>query len=160
MSLTTPRRIIIRLENGPSATARLLSEQAPATTDAIWELLAEPLVVKGIHAMWTGPEISLQVPPERAHDALAHLPPENQTIFPQPGDLVWAYLPPYAFGGMPDPVYDIGLFYGPHGRIFLPVGWVPANRFASLDGDFSEFADTCRQLRLAGAREVTLARLT
>lgn len=156
--MTRPRRIVIRLEGGPTAIARLLVEQAPATTDAIWHLLAEPLTMTGVHAMWTGPEISLQVPPDRAHEALAHLPPENQTVFPEAGDLVWAYLPPYAYGGMPDPLYDIGLFYGPHGRIFLPVGWVPANRFARLEGDFTAFAEACRRFRLTGARRVTLER--
>lgn len=49
-------------------------------------------MVAGIHAMWTGPEISCPIPANHLADcdyALA-LPPENATLHPQPGDVVLA----------------------------------------------------------------------
>lgn len=153
------KRIVVEIPaKKAAATALLLQERAPATCQAIWDLLAEPLSIMGTHAMWTGPEISMQVPPDRAGAGLAAIPPENQTIFPQPGSLLWAYLPPHAFGGRPEPLYDIGLFYGPQGRIFLPIGWVPCNHFAQLEGDWSDFQSACRGFLVEGRRRLTLRR--
>jgi len=140
------------------ARAQLLEDRAPATCQAIWDQLSQPLEVVGTHAMWTGPEVSMQVPPDQAIADLAQIPPENQTVFPQPGALVWAYLPPRVFGGMPGPLYDLGLFYGPQGRIFLPIGWVPCNHFAHLEGDWEEFQQACRRLLTEGRQTLVFER--
>ena len=153
------KRIIIEIpEKNSSAVASLLADKAPATCRAIWDLLAKPLEILGTHAMWTGPEISMQVAPERAGETLDKIPPENLTVFPQAGSLVWAHLPPHAFAGRPEPLYDIGLFYGPQGRIFLPMGWVPCNHFAQIEGDWSEFQTACRSLLTEGRRRLILRR--
>ncbi len=140
------------------ARARLLTDKAPATCRAIWEQLSQPLELMGTHAMWTGPEISMQIPPDQAIASLAQIPAENQTVFPQPGALVWAYLPPRMYAGMPGPLYDLGLFYGPQGRIFLPIGWVPCNHFAQLEGDWQEFQQACRQLLTEGRQTLAFQR--
>ena len=69
---------------------------------------------------------------------------------PQPGDVVSLYLPPRVWGGGPAPVFDIGLFYGPGARLFLPVGWQPvALRRASRTLLRSPFS--CARIRQTGA---------
>lgn len=146
------------VESGVGAAAQLLEEKAPRTCQELWEQLAEPLRLTGTHAMWTGPEVSMQIPPGLARTGLAKLPPENQTVFPQQGALLWAYMPAYALGGHPQPLYDIGLFYAPQGRLFLPVGWVPCNHFAQLQGDWDAFQDACRRTRSEGAQSLLLSR--
>ena len=57
------RSILIREErSGLSVSAVLLPEKAPANAAFLWDYLAEPRTVPGIHAMWTGPEISCPEP--------------------------------------------------------------------------------------------------
>lgn len=140
------------------ARARLLTEEAPATCQAFWDQLEEPLELLGTHAMWTGPEVSMQIPPDRAIPSLSLIPPENQTVFPLPGSLVWAYLPPRVFGGRPDPLFDLGLFYAPQGRIFLPIGWVPCNHFAQLEGKWEDFRGACRRFLTEGQAKLIFQR--
>ncbi|MFQ5741813.1 MAG: DUF3830 family protein [Acidobacteriota bacterium] len=146
-------------EAGVSADARLLDEKAPRTCAAIWSQLKQPLEVGGTHAMWTGPEVSLQVPPPIALPDLRLIPPENQTVFPAKGALLWCYQPAYAFAGLPFELFDIGLFYDSQARIFLPMGWVPCNHFASLLGEWDSFGECCRRTRREGARQVRMQRL-
>ena len=145
-------------EENVAATAALLEEKAPQTCAAIWKQLAEPLDLQGTHAMWTGPEVSLQIPPDLAVEDLAKLPEENLTVFPPAGGVVWAYMPTHAFGGHPGPLYDIGVFYGPQARIFLPMGWVPCNHFADLEGDWEEFRAVCRRTRTEGTKPLRFER--
>lgn len=152
MSEASQQIRITILPEGVQATARLLEQQAPATSRALWKQLKNPLELKGTHAMWTGPEISLQIPAQQAISELSEIPPENLTIFPQPGWLVWAFMQRHAFGGRPEPLYDIGIFYGPMGRIFLPVGWVPCNHFALLQDDWNAFGEACRRTLSEGSR--------
>ncbi|RUU80428.1 DUF3830 family protein, partial [Mesorhizobium sp. M7A.T.Ca.TU.009.01.1.2] len=45
-----------------SVTALLLPEKAPENAAFLSAYLGTPRVVPGIHAMWTGPEISCPVP--------------------------------------------------------------------------------------------------
>jgi hypothetical protein len=140
--------------SGLATRFRLLDEQAPANTRFLRALLREPKAIPGLHAMWTGPEISCPVPlgmiPE---DARAALPAENATIHPQPGDLVLAYLPPRLWGGGPEPVFDLGLFYGPGARMFVPVGWLPGSVVARAEPPeaIAALARACGSIRRAGA---------
>ena len=55
ISITEPRSKL-------AVTAVLLPEKAPENTAFLSAYLDRPRVVAGIHAMWTGPEISCPVP--------------------------------------------------------------------------------------------------
>ena len=140
--------------SGLAVRFRLLDEQAPANTRFLRRLLREQKDIPGLHAMWTGPEISCPVPlamiPEDARDPL---PPENATIHPQPGDLVLAYLPPRLWGGGPEPVFDLGIFYGPGGRMFFPIGWLPGSVVGRAEepGAIAALARACGAIRRSGA---------
>ncbi|MEO6299584.1 MAG: DUF3830 family protein [Paracoccaceae bacterium] len=153
----------IRITHAPSGMdvlAQLLPEKAPANAEFLWRYLERPRVVPGIHAMWTGPEISCPIPSAHLDNEPA-LPPENATLHPQPGDIVLAYVPARMWGGNPDPVFDIGLFYGPGARMFFPIGWLAGSVVAQVRAeDRANLADACGKIRRAGACEISFERGT
>ncbi len=139
--------------SGLDARFRLLDDRAPAGCRLLRRLLGTAKEVAAIHAIWTGPEISCPVPidliPGDARDAL---PVENGTVHPQPGELVLAYVPPRMWGGGPDAVFDLGIFYGPGARMFLPIGWLPGSVVARvLPAELEALAAACGAIRRAGA---------
>ncbi len=139
-------------KSGLSVAATLIEDRAPANAAFLWEFLASPRQIPAIHAIWTGPEISAPIPDAQLTDAqrAAAVPLENATVMPQPGDVVLTYLPPRVWGGGPAPVFDIGLFYGPGARLFLPVGWQPGSIAARI-ADVASLAAACARIRQTGA---------
>ena len=146
--------------SGLDVLAVMLPEKAPANAAFLWRYLETPRVVPGIHAMWTGPEISCPIPPDHLAGAgyARALPPENATLHPQPGDVVLAYVPARMWGGNPDPIFDIGLFYGPGARMFFPVGWLAGSVVAQVrPEDRPALAEACTRIRRSGACEITFS---
>jgi hypothetical protein len=145
-----------------SVTALLLPAKAPESVAFLDAYLATPRIVPGIHAMWTGPEISCPVP-ARDLDGKAYarpLPAENATLTPQPGDIVLSYVPPRMWGGNPDAIFDIGLFYGPGARLLFPIGWLAGSVVAQVHaGERDHFAAACGLIRRNGACEITFSRV-
>jgi hypothetical protein len=147
--------------SGLEVEAVLLDDKAPANAAFLWDYAAEARVVPGLHAMWTGPEISCPIPSGHLSDAVrgTALPPENATLNPQPGDVVLAYVPPRLWGGNPDPIFDIGLFYGPGARMLFPIGWLAGSVVAQVRPEQREaLAAACGRIRRSGACEVTFGR--
>lgn len=142
---------------GLDVTADFLPGKAPETVAFLRAYLASPRVVPGLHAMWTGPEISCPIPPSHLEGAAYAnaLPPENATLHPQPGDVVLAYVPARVWGGNPDPIFDIGLFYGPGARMFFPIGWLAGSVAAHVrPEDRAALAEACGRIRRSGACEI------
>ena len=82
--------------------ARLDFENAPQTTQAIWDLLGRgPIESVAIHAIWAGRELSVEIPhlPEK-------LPLENCTITPAPGDILFWHMDAWVSRSYPDEVTD------------------------------------------------------
>ena len=154
--MTTIR--ITHAASGLHVLAHLIADKAPANTAFLWRYLETPRIVPGIHAMWTGPEISCPIP--SAHLSNEHaLPPENATLHPQPGDIVLAYVAARMWGGNPDPIFDIGLFYGPGARMFFPIGWLAGSVMAQVrPDDHANLAEACGKIRRAGACEIIFER--
>jgi hypothetical protein len=149
--------------SGLDSNAQLLADAAPANAAFLWELLATPRDVPAIHAIWTGPEISAPIPDVMLGDAhkAAGLPLENATVMPQPGELVLTYLPPRVWGGGDAPVFDLGLFYGPHGRLFFPIGWHAGSVVARVGAaDLPALAAACGRIRRNGACTLRFSRAT
>src|SRR5947209_5238226 len=95
-------------DDGLRARARLLDDLAPRTCAAVWDIAGAEPELRGVHAAFTGRELSIRIPVEIAErSGSIDCPPENQTLFPIPGDLVWAQLPPYAWTGVKEPLYDL-----------------------------------------------------
>lgn len=145
--------------SGLDARFRLLDDKAPAGTGFLRRLLREPRAIAGLHAMWTGPEISCPVPTAMVPaDAAGPLPPENATIHPQPGEIVLAYVPARMWGGGPDPVFDIGIFYAPGARLLFPIGWLAGSVVARVVPDgLDALAASCGIIRRNGACTVTFS---
>lgn len=144
------------VEENVSAVAVLLDEKAPKTCDMIWKLLESPVENHGIHAKWTGAEISFGIPADRLPQKSGFVPPENQTVIPIPGDLIWNAYEPYQWLGNPLPVYDFGIYYARDSRLFLPVGWRPSNRFGEIRENLEEFAIMCARCQTEGIKLIKL----
>ncbi|MEG1548492.1 MAG: DUF3830 family protein [Clostridia bacterium] len=143
-----------------SAIAVLLEEKAPATCKMIWDTLKTPLENKAIHAMYTGRELSFGVPNDCMDEStIFDLPPENQTMFPLPGSLVWNAYRPYQWLGTPHAVYDFGIFYGAESRILLPTGWRPSNHFGDITENLEQFAAVCARCQREGVKTIRIERL-
>jgi hypothetical protein len=160
--MTSRAILITEPKSGMSVTAPLLDGKAPANAAFLWDYLSSPRVVGGIHAMWTGPEISCPIPSEHLKGAAYAkvLPPENATLNPLAGDIVLAYVPERMWGGNPDPVFDIGLFYGHGARMLFPIGWLAGSVVAQVRAEEREaFATACGIIRKTGACDVTFSRV-
>ncbi|MEI9428344.1 DUF3830 family protein [Mesorhizobium sp. Cs1299R1N3] len=143
-----------------SVTALLLPGKAPENAAFLTAYLATPRVVPAIHAMWTGPEISCPVPAADLEGrAYAQpLPAENATLTPQPGDIVLSYVPPRMWGGNPNAIFDIGLFYGQGARLLFPIGWLAGSVVAQVKlEERDQFAAACGVIRRNGACDVTFS---
>ncbi|MBW8910074.1 MAG: DUF3830 family protein [Mesorhizobium sp.] len=153
ISITEPRSKL-------SVTALLLAEKAPENAAFLRAYLATPRAVPGIHAMWTGPEISCPVPSADldGQSYARPLPPENATLTPQPGDIVLSYVPPRMWGGNPNAIFDIGLYYGQGARLLFPIGWLAGSVVAQVRADQrDQFAAACGVIRRKGACDITFS---
>jgi hypothetical protein len=147
--------------SGLAARAVLLADHAPENAAFLWDFLADPRQILAIHAMWTGPEISAPIPVDLLNDAQRSraLPLENATITPQQGDIVLTWLAPRVWGGGPDPIFDIGIFYGSGARLLFPIGWQPGSVVARVPQDaVPELAAACGRIRRAGACTLIFSR--
>ena len=139
------RHIRITLEKRRvSSVARLLDEDAPLTSAAVWDALPQGGPV--YHAKYARNEIYAMVPPFAAHEPGV----ENPTVTPIPGDLCYFFFPK----GMLDRkfreekgiqhlpgVVDLALFYGRNNLLLnADVGWVVGNVFATVVDGLEELA--------------------
>ncbi len=148
-------------KSGLSAHCELLEKAAPASCAFLWELAERNAGFEAMHAIWTGPEISVPMPASTLPAGMATpaIPFENATSYPDAGDIVLAYLAAGSTKGLPPgEFYDIGLFYGPGGRLLMPFGWIQANVCARiLPEDLAKAQADCRTIRRNGACTITLA---
>ena len=154
------RRLIFTfLERGTTGRVALHDTLAPETCETIWQALARPIEVTAYHAIYAGPEIMVGLPPSAQTFDPRALPPENQTVIPEPGDVLWFYQAPRMMKGLTDEFWEIGCFYDGGGRVFGPLGWTPVTIFGRmLPEDLDAFADACRAIRVEGAKQLGIAR--
>ncbi|HEY5303593.1 MAG TPA: DUF3830 family protein [Acidimicrobiales bacterium] len=150
--------LYFEFEGGPTAFAALKETDAPESSRMIWEALVTPVTMLATHAMFAGPEIMLDLPPEVRTFNPMDVPAENQQVIPSAGDVIWYYQAPRQMAGLTNEVWEIGLFYGSGGRVFGPLGWTPVNIIASVTDGLAPFAQACADIRLHGARNLTLRR--
>lgn len=141
------------------AEALLHCDLARVTTGTIWSALATPMTTQGIHAMWVGPEIMMDIPVSHRNFHGRDVPPENQTSFPIPGDLVWFYFPVGTLPGLETDLYEFGFVYDRNARMFGPTGWLAGNVFGSVTSNLREFASALKNFRTEGCAEITVSRL-
>ena len=147
---------------GLNCRVELLDELAPRGATALWSLAGAGGTHFAQHAMWTGPEISCPVFGDRFPDAAIFdsIPLENATSFPAAGEIVTVHARKGTWAGMPPAdLFDVGLFYGPGGRLLMPMGWI----MGSVSGrvvaeDMEAFRAACGAIRRNGACELEFAR--
>jgi hypothetical protein len=156
----TDKKLYLKfLESGVQGIISLYWENAPETCKAIWGALETPIQVPASHAIFSGPEIMMGLPESaRTFDPTA-LPPENQTVYPEPGDMLWFYQPKNFFKIDPDEFWEIGMFYGVGGRTFGPTGWIPCTYFARMTEGLDAIAEQCKLIRKEGMKTIELGRL-
>lgn len=152
--------MITEQRSGLAARCLLLDEQAPRSCAFLWDLATRKARFEAMHAMWTGPEISIPMPAALLPGDVARsaIPEENATSYPAAGDVVLAYLPQGSAKGLPPgDFYDVGLFYGDGGRLLMPFGWTKANVCARVvEEDLAKVRADCRTIRHNGVCDVTI----
>lgn len=146
-------------ESGIGATAVLQQEHAPRTCDAMWEMLATPIVTTGIHAGWAGREISINVPEANRVIDPTTLPRENLTVYPIPGDICFGYFPPGYGVGITEDYWDLGLIYGRETRFEFSFGPVPMTLWAIIDEGLDDIAKECERIRVEGLKTIRVGRV-
>lgn len=135
-------------------------QKAPATTALFRAWLTRPRTTNAVHGMWTGPELSCQINLNElpADIRQSPLPPENATINPLAGELVFLRLPPHTLDSGPDEIFDIGLFYGERARLLFPFGLLPGTVFGRiLSEDMEQLVAACAKIRSAGRTRLNWA---
>ena len=145
------------VESGETATAELLSEEAPETCEMIWNRL--PIEAKAIHGMYSGAEVFTIL--ENAPAAAA----ENMVQLPLPGELLYFYDAGRAAAGAGKPVGEICLVYG-RGVVLRGHEGVPvhASLFARIPGDckhdWPTFAQACKRCRWEGPQRLRIEQVS
>lgn len=147
------RYLTITLQRrGVSCRARLLDEEAPLTSEAVWQAL--PLAGAAFHAKFARNEVYTLLPRLTAAPRR-----ENPTITPIPGDIclfdfeAWEIANP-AYGyesGSPahaaQGATDLAIFYGRNNLLINgDVGWVPGSVFATVEEGLAEMAVACNDV--------------
>ncbi len=155
-----PRRIELTLvDDDITAIAELLEEEAPLTSDFMWQVLETPIVQKGIHAMWAGCEIMVEVPKENYRGDPHSVPRENASLLPLPGDLMWIHFTDRMLTGFSREIWDFIIMYGPDSRIATQVGPWPGNIWAHITENLPAFAERCESLQMEGMKNFRISRL-
>ncbi len=137
--------------------AQLEPQMAPVTCASLKQALQTPVTVRVRHAMFTGPEMSMQLP-TAPNQQLLQTPLEAAVIMPLEGQVLFTVLPSHVWPGTTDAVFDLGIYYGPYGRTFFPSGWLPGNAFARIIPEhFERMKQIGRSLLEDGAQDVTIA---
>ena len=155
----TEKKLYLKfVESGVTGILDVHWDVAPETCAAIWEALSTPIRVPASHAMYAGPEIMCGLPEaNRTFDPLS-LPPENQSVYGQPGDMLWFYQPKNFFRVDPSEFWEIGMFYSEGGRVFGPTGWIPVTFFARMTEGLDAIAEQCGLIRKEGVKTIEIGR--
>lgn len=148
------------VETGTRAIITLYEDNAPVTTRTLWDALAAPVQMPAIHAMFAGPEIMMGLPEQGQTFDPNSIPAENQTCYPEAGECLWFYQGKNVMKGLPDELWEIGIFYSPGARINGPLGWTPCNIFGKITEGLDAFAAACRMTRIEGIKTVEIGRVT
>lgn len=141
---------------GVRCRARLLDDDAPATSQAVWDAL--PVAGDAFHAKFARNELYALVPRLTAAPNR-----ENPTVTPIPGDVCLFDFEPWeignpAFGYEPGSAAhaeqgatDLAVFYGRNNLLINgDVGWVPGNVFATIVEGLPEMAAACNDVWRTG----------
>ena len=137
------------LDEDVAAPARLLWEQAPETSTAVWEALPASGLAR--HGIYSGSEVYLILP-----EILA-APREHATTIVGAGDVGFLTVEKGSGYGIEEGYSEICWFYDLDATPSMPEGPVAVNVFARLH-EAEAFLAVCRHMRLEGAKRVEVVR--
>jgi len=142
-----PRRLVVSfVDEGVSAMAELLEDQAPKTCAGV--IAALPQKGPAHHATYSGSEVAFIM------DRDILIPKENATIKVIPGDLCFARIEGGELFGFPDSFSELCWFYDRDTTPSMPDGPMAPNIFGRFVENFSEFAAVCRRMKREGIKQV------
>jgi hypothetical protein len=135
---------------GAQVRARLLDEAAPETCRTVWSLL--PYLGDAGHALQSGTNAAFHFDPS------VLVPVENATCLLQRGDVVFIRYDPGTRHNAPSGVSEVVWCYDRYNPATTPGRMNPplANVFASLVGDYGEFAAMSARLLSEGRKPITV----
>ena len=143
------RRIRITfVDEGVSAVAELLEEQAPRTCAAV--LAALPQTGEAHHATYSGSEVAFIL------DRDLGVGRENATSKVIPGDLAYTRFDGGVMWGFPDDFAELCWFYDRDAVPSMPDGPVPVNIIGRFVEGFAAFAAVCRRMRREGVKRIEI----
>ena len=134
------------VDEGVSAVAELLEDQAPKTCAAV--LAALPQTNEAHHATYSGSEVAFIL------DRDLGVGKENATSKVIPGDLAYTRFEGGELWGFPDTFSELCWFYDRDAVPSMPDGPVSVNIFGRFVENFPEFAAVCRRMRREGVKRV------
>ena len=149
-----------------TATVRLLTERAPLTCEAIWNVLEEPVERRLIHTTVTGSVVFFYNFPPLA--GAKDLPLENHTIHPSAGEILYFFQPWNSMRGLADhdpswrrprdDVHELFFAYG-EANLRMPMedGW-RGSVWGVIEEGLDDFAQACRWMRMEGMKRIILSR--
>jgi hypothetical protein len=144
------RRIVLTfVDEGISAVAELLEDQAPKTCAAV--LAALPQENEAHHATYSGSEVAYIL------DRDLGIGKENATSKVIPGDVAYTRFEGGEMWGFPDSFSELCWFYDRDAVPSMPDGPVPVNIFARIVEGLDEFASACRGMRRTGVKVVRVS---
>jgi hypothetical protein len=117
--------------------ATMLEEQAPKTCKAALDLL--PLKGELFHATWSGDMLFL-----RCSEIPAKLKPENQTIYPSPGDV-----------GLSSTIKELQIIYG-QAQLRARFGPAPDNIFARITENLTDLEKIGKRVHRQGPMRIVV----
>jgi hypothetical protein len=143
-----PGEIVFRfVDEGVSASARLLREQAPETCRAVMDAL--PVAGTARHGIYSGSEVYLILP------EVLRPPREHATTIVGPGDVAFLTVEKGSGYGIDEAYSEICWFYDLDATPSMPEGPIAVSIFARLF-DADAFFAACRNMRLEGAKKVEI----
>ena len=135
------------LDEGVAARARLLREQAPETSRAVWDVL--PAAGLARHGIYSGSEVYLVL------SALLTPPREHATTIVGPGDVGFLTVEKGSGYGIEEGYSEVCWFYDLDAMPSMPEGPITVNVFARLH-DADAFLAVCRRMRMEGAKRLEI----
>ena len=138
------------------AVAELLEEEAPKSSDLVWNLL--PMEGKPFHTMESGREIFLQI-----QEPEPDIVPENQTVHQIPGDLFIYYKPKiYVEPDWPEIKRQAAVIAFSYGRdtqvrgVYRPL---PVNIVGRIIEGLEKIEDEAIRLRNEGVKKISFTKI-
>ena len=141
------------VNEGVTARALLLDDQAPKTCATIWSVL--PLRGRVTHARYSGTMVA------HHFDNTVVIEEENATTYIQTGDVIYTHYDAGVRHGHPDALSEVYWAYDRYARPTIPGVGLPstANIFGRFIDDPTPFYEVCSRMLVEGAKQIEIRRV-